>query len=67
MDYNWIIKWLRRVVEHGDTDPQEYCTNRRCKEQRNCGTCHWYDPLVDCCKHLGEPCKEPERERWENG
>ncbi len=37
----------------------------RCKEQRNCGTCCWYDPLGDCCQHPDGPCKEPERERGE--
>lgn len=45
MDYNWIIKWLRRVVEHGDEDPQEYCTNR-------CGGCEVCDQAADAIETL---------------
>lgn len=45
MDYNFIIDWLRRVVERGDEDPQEYCTNR-------CGGCEVCDQAADAIEAL---------------
>lgn len=45
MDYKYIIDWLRRVVEHGDEDPQEYCTNR-------CGGCEVCDQAADAIETL---------------
>lgn len=37
---------------------------RRCRERRDCGNCHWYDPLGDGCRCPEGRCKKSERERW---
>ena len=45
MVYKELIEWLRRVVEHGDETPQEYCTNR-------CGGCEVCDQAADAIEAL---------------
>ena len=45
MDYKELIEWLRRVVEHGDANPQGYCTNR-------CGGCEVCDQAADAMEIL---------------
>lgn len=45
MDYKYLIKLLRRTVEHGDEEPREYCTNR-------CGGCELCDQAADAIETL---------------
>lgn len=45
MDYRYLIDQLRRVVEHGDEDPREYCTNM-------CGGCEMCDQAADAIETL---------------
>lgn len=45
MDYNYIIEWLHYVVEYGNEDPQEYCTNR-------CGGCEVCNQAADTIETL---------------
>lgn len=45
MDCKELIEWLRLTVEHGDENPNEYCTNR-------CGGCEVCDQAVEAIETL---------------
>lgn len=45
MGYKELIERLRYIVEHGDEDPAEYCTN-------HCGRCALCDNAADAIETL---------------